>query len=1484
MSGTSNDDIFLGTAGNDSYGGLGGNDQIFGDLGNDTLTGDPGNDTLDGGAGNDNLNGGPGGDVLSGGADNDTLTTVGSQGADTLSGNAGDDVLNAINLTVIGGPTQFGTFAGSVFDGGDGVDYLGIGGVVNFQGTLNGIEGISLNPAFNNGVVQTAPAVLNISTSVANFDTPPTIRGSGQIVVTIDPLDAGEAIDGSGVVFEAGSNVAFTFIGTDGADTITGTSNGDVIIGGAPGGDEDGEDLAADRLDGGGGNDTITGEGGNDTITGGAGSDLFDFGGPGQKVITDFTPGVDKFEVGGFDSFASLQPYLFANGSGDAVLGITYDGVLQTVTFQGVPLASLGAGDFIYENDPSNNHDDTGTDNADVVQGAAGNDVENGAGGDDTVNGYAGNDQLLGVAGNDSLSGGSGDDSLDGGSGADSLDGGAGADTMVGGAGDDTYVVDDAGDVVTETAGNGTDTVLTTLASYTLGSEVENLTFTGSGNFAGTGNGLANVLIGGNGNDNLAGGNGNDTLDGGNGNDSLDGGNNDDSIRAGDGDDFIVGGLGNNTENGDAGNDTVNASGGSDMLDGGDGNDAVNGGGGNNTLSGGAGDDTISHGGGNDLIDGGDGNDVLNDSPNAGNDTFSGGAGDDRFLVRNFNNQAEGTFAGSQFNGGAGTDYLVIGSHVNFQGTFSSIEGISFLPAGGLLNPAVLEIGSAIAAALPTNTSFKGVGQVVVNLDTGNVFDGSGYVLADGSNVTFSVDGGGGDDTITGTSGADNLDGHNGQNVLSGGGGNDSLEGGNGNDTLTGGSGADDFDISAGQDIVTDFAIGEDKVNFSGYGFDTFASLQPYLSASGSDTVFGVTYGGNLVTLTLKNVSLGSLTAANFIVAGDGPIDDPDDPTELADFLPGTGGADTLSGLGGNDTLVGYGGDDSLLGGDGNDSLNGGGGNNTINGDAGNDTLSHAAGNDVLNGGDGDDVLNDSPNAGNDTLSGGAGNDILNARNFVVFPTGTPQPFAPTITFAGSTFDGGADFDYLAVGGHVNFQGLLSGVEGISLLPAGDFPVGALTAHFDPAIFEVGSAIVAVLPANTSFRGAGQVIVDMDTSATFNGSQYVFEAGSNVAFEINGTGGADTIVGTSNGDFIDGDLGADSLNGGGGADTLSGGSGNDTVTGGAGADVFELSAGQDVITDFVVGQDKFDVSEAGFDSFASLQPYLSKAGGDARLSITYDGVLHTQTFKGVPTLTAGDFIYNTSTAPVSDTGTGNADILNGGLGNDVLDGSGGADTIGGLAGDDQLLGGLGNDSLSGGLGRDTLSGGAGDDTLDGGGGADTASYASSTSGVTVSLALTKAQSTGGGGKDTLSNIENLTGSSSNDQLTGAADANVLDGGGGADTLTGGAGADTLIGGTGADSFVFTVTGDSPTGGRDVILDFNSGEGDRIDLSAIDAISGGKNNAFTFAAGFTHVAGQLTSTAEGDHYVVQGDVNGDGLADFAIEVHSTTTLFEADFVL
>ena len=121
------------------------------------------------------------------------------------------------------------------------------------------------------------------------------------------------------------------------------------------------------------------------------------------------------------------------------------------------------------------------------------------------------------------ISGLAGNDTLYGNGGNDTLDGGTGLDTMYGGLGNDTYIVDNAGDVVTENPGEGSDLVQSSI-TYTLGSDVENLTLTGSNAINGTGNGLDNILTGNSAANVLSGGDGNDTLHGGGGADMLTGG------------------------------------------------------------------------------------------------------------------------------------------------------------------------------------------------------------------------------------------------------------------------------------------------------------------------------------------------------------------------------------------------------------------------------------------------------------------------------------------------------------------------------------------------------------------------------------------------------------------------------------------------------------------------------------------------------------------------------------------------------------------------------------------------------------------------------------------------------------------------------------------------------------------------------------------------------------------------------------------------
>jgi serralysin len=209
------------------------------------------------------------------------------------------------------------------------------------------------------------------------------------------------------------------------------------------------------------------------------------------------------------------------------------------------------------------------------------------------------------------------------------------------------------------------------------------------------------------------------------------------------------------------------------------------------------------------------------------------------------------------------------------------------------------------------------------------------------------------------------------------------------------------------------------------------------------------------------------------------------------------------------------------------------------------------------------------------------------------------------------------------------------------------------------------------------------------------------------------------------------------------------------------------------------------------------------------------------------------------------------EALEGGRGDDTLYGSGNADTLIGNAGNDMLWGNDGDDTIDGGAGDDMIQGGAGADWLDGGSGND--------------------QIYGGTGSDTLyggAGDDFLDGMADNDILWGGAGNDTLAGGAGDDLLIGGAGSNILTGGMGADVFRF-----ADLGAKDTIRDFTRGV-DRIDLSWLDAKTGGAVDPFQWvgAAAFSNTAGELRAfTLDGVNYV-EGDVNGDGVADFSIQTN------------
>ena len=239
-----------------------------------------------------------------------------------------------------------------------------------------------------------------------------------------------------------------------------------------------------------------------------ADKDVYNFAINDMPVISIWDGGgVDTLDFSGFttNSVINLNEGAFSSGGGSGRPSLDFARMMigdPTLTMAGldVILARNGSLDGMLH------------DNVSIAYGAV---IENAVGG-------VGNDQLIGNNVANVLTGNAGNDTLTGNGGNDTLNGGIGADTMKGGVGNDLYFIDNAGDLVAELLGEGTDTVSSSV-NYTLNANVENLVLTGAAR-SGTGNELANMITGNALGNQLSGGAGNDVLRGGDGVDFLTGG------------------------------------------------------------------------------------------------------------------------------------------------------------------------------------------------------------------------------------------------------------------------------------------------------------------------------------------------------------------------------------------------------------------------------------------------------------------------------------------------------------------------------------------------------------------------------------------------------------------------------------------------------------------------------------------------------------------------------------------------------------------------------------------------------------------------------------------------------------------------------------------------------------------------------------------------------------------------------------------------
>ncbi|MET3440687.1 Ca2+-binding RTX toxin-like protein [Variovorax paradoxus] len=1192
--------------------------------------------------------------------------------------------------------------------------------------------------------------------SAANFifSNADTLPALSKVLITGTSADDVLVGDAGGNTLDGGQG-ADTMEGRTGDDTYLVDSAGDVVKEVAGGGYDvvkssvsyvlgnDVEDLTLTGVAGinGTGNanaNRLTGNAGNNILDGGAGTDVMRGGvGDDTYIVDDASDAITELDNEGTDSVKSSVSYTLAAG-------------LENLTLTGTLDAGATGNDLNNQliGNAGNNHL-FGWAGNDILDGQLGGDVMVGGIGDDTYvvdsrydtvieRANEGSDTVVssvdysiadklnlehvtltgtlainatGNAGDNRLLGNSADNLIDAGAGNDSLNGGSGADVMIGGAGNDGYFVDNVGDVVTELANGGMDTVYSSV-KYTLADsvDVENLNLTGSSDIWGLGNSANNIITGNTGRNLLIGDGGVDMISGGAGDDILvgagtgleyesinnsatdrvwlafmggypgllsegsfdsfavnaPGGSGKNTLYGGDGNDHLYAGNEGDVLNGDAGDDKVYGGTGQDNLYGQSGNDYINGGSGDDRLFGGDGADQLSAGTGvgKDFLDGGAGDDVLTAYGLEANDILLGGAGNDR--LTSGSGFLDGGDGNDTLTGGFGVDILVGGA------------GIDRLDGGGGDDIILLEGDDGYVDASSTATSPPAPPP---GLTPNELFiwqqthpTSSGWLGAPSAGVRI---GGAGADTFLMT-------------PTGGGGKYAGFAGG-------------EFAMA---NLIYDFDGSADKIDLSQIDWLTdFSQLKTLVFDQSSGLPGGLhftkvfaEFEGQGIAIGFYNLLPEAISASNFIFKGaenatpltfvPNGIDAASgvrwdvtgfktvaiaNATQGADALYGDNAqADVMNGLGGNDTLFGQGGDDILDGGAGNDSLDGGKGNDSY--------LAYR--------GMGQDEVSDYDlSQGNiDVVKFGAGilaSDVKVTRD--------------------------VDHLYLSINGSADRLMLRNWFKGVGYqIERVQFVDGT-----------VWNANVLSTVANGTATASADTLYGADAGDTLDGL-----AGNDVIYgvkgddTINGGAGRDTLDGGMGNDMLTGGADDDRLSGGAGNDVLDGGLGNDRLEGGLGDDTYVMSRGmgKDVANDRGEAGGELDVVRMA----ADLQPthiQVTRNSRDLILAIKgtadqltlenwftsfSDAVIDRVQFTDGTIWNKGELTVMANGTPTesADTiyGDDSSNVLSSLGGNDVVYGLGGIDVLNGGAGDDQLNGGDGADTLDGGLGNDVLRGEGGDDT------------------------------------------------------------------------------------------------------------------------------------------------------------------------------------------
>ena len=1240
--------------------------------GDDYIVGFGDNRVIDTGAGNDTIVLGMG-DTGRGGIGNDTYVTNGfgtivegaGEGTDTVQSSVTYTLgANLENLTLTGDSyyvngtgnaaanTIRGNVAGNTLDGASGADTL-IGGLGDDIYLNDGLD--TIVEAANEGIDTLVIAAT--TTLAANLENLILLDG-GTFNATGNAADNRIEGNGSGNVLD-GAGGADTLVGsygddtylTDGGDTITEYSGegNDTVQSSATlvlGSNIESLVLVGSLAINGTGNslnNTITGNGAANVLNGGNGNDTLIGGGGDDTYVVNGGDTVTEAAGAGTDSVQSSVTYTLAANVENLTLtgtssisgtGNASDNVL--VGNAGVNTLSGGDG-----NDTLN-----GTTGTDALAGGLGNDTyvidggdtitEAASAGTDSVQSsatytLAANVENLTLTGTGSISGtgntsdniligNSGNNTLTAAGGNDTLDGVTGSDTLVGGLGNDTYVTDGS-DTVTEAANEGTDTVQSSI-TYVLGANLENLTLTGTAAVNGTGNTLANAIIGNDGANILNGGAGNDILNGGLGSDTA--------VFTGAFASYTISNGGSTITSTAEGTDTLSSIEAATFSDGSYNfttavftptNSSV-------TINGTSGADTISptasptgqpkSSTGNDTIYGLAGNDSIDGG--GGADRMYGGAGNDTYFIDNAGDQAIEANAGNGADEG-GVD--LVNSSVSFTlGAYVeslTLTGTTFINGTGNASDNTLLGNSG------NNTLSGGAGN-----DTLNGGAGADTLVGGAGNDTYVTDGG---DTITEATGegidtvqssvtltlaaeVENL-------ILTGtaaisGTGNalaNAITGNSADNTLDGGAGADAMTGGAGNDTYVVDSSGDTTVEAPGGGADTVQSSLTWTLAAEIENL----------TLTGAAAINGTGNAGNNALLGNA----------AANTLDGGAGADAMTGGAGNDTyVVDNAGDTTVEASGGGTDLVQSSLTWTLAAEVENLTLSGTAaingtGNALANAITGNGAANTLNGlAGADTMTGGGGNDtyiVDNAGDMTVEVAGG----GTDLVQSSLTWTLAAEVENLTLLGTGAINGTGNSLDNVLLGTTGNNTLsgGAGNDTLDGATGT--DTLVGGLGNDTYVTDGGDTITEAASEGTDTvQSSVTYVLGANLenltltgTAAINGTGNAASNV-------LLGNAANNTLDGGAGADSMTGGLGNDTyVVDNAGDTTVEASSG-------------------GTDLVQSSLTWLLGAEVE-NLTLTGTGTING----------TGNALVNTIL------GNSGANVLNGGAGNDKLTGGAGADSF-----------------------------------------------------------------------------------------------------------------------------------------------------------------------------------------------------------------------------